>query len=90
MFLTDEHYLIAEQNGISKRNVYQRWYYYGYDIQRAITEPLKTCSNVWSEWKEVCKSNGISNDCFNMRIKKGMPPEEAATMPKQWKKGEVK
>lgn len=79
--LTDEHYRIAEQNGISKRNAYQRWYYYSYDINRAITEPIKKYSLVWPEWKEECKRNGISNELFNIRLRNGLSPELAATKP---------
>lgn len=90
--ITEEAYRIGKKNGISRQMVHQRWYQYEWAIERAITEPLKkTDSSVWDEWKETCKANGVSNECFNRRVKiQGMTPEEAATMPKKWKKGEVK
>jgi hypothetical protein len=79
--ITEEHYAKAAQNGISRKNVRQRFWDCGWEIEKAITEPIKTNSSIWPEWKEVCKSNGISNELFNGRLKKGMPPEQAATKP---------
>lgn len=39
--ITEEHYKIAEQNGIDRRNVYQRVWGLGWDVDRAITQPLR-------------------------------------------------
>ena len=33
----------------------------------------------WKEWREVAKANRISSGTFRRRVRKGMPPEEAAT-----------
>ncbi len=38
--ITEEHYKIAEQNGIDRNNVYQRVWTLDWDIDRAITKPL--------------------------------------------------
>ncbi|WMW41378.1 hypothetical protein RE433_29000 (plasmid) [Bacillus cereus] len=38
--ITDEQYLIANRNGISKKNVYQRVNEYGWSIEKAITNLL--------------------------------------------------
>lgn len=80
-YLTEQDYKVAQANGISPRNAYQRVHYYQWDTQRAITEPLREYIGTWQEWKETCAKNGISNPCFNARLKKGMLPEEAATLP---------
>jgi hypothetical protein len=81
IYVTDEQYEIAARNGISKHNVNQRVYNYDYDVERAITEPLRKPSTRWQQWKEIALAHGISNEAFNSRIARGMPEEEAATRP---------
>lgn len=80
-YLTDEHYRIAEENGIERIRVYQRVNENGWDIQRAITQPVKRHSTVWREHEELANKNGIKCTTFISRIKKGMTPKEAATTP---------
>lgn len=80
-YVTEEQYKIAEHNGISRNNVYQRIYCYDYDVERAITEPLRKPSTRWQKWKEVAQAHGITNEAFNSRIARGLSEEEAATRP---------
>lgn len=82
-FLTDEHYQKAKENGISKRVAYQRFYQYGWDIKKAISEPVRKYPNLYPKWKKQCEEIGISQRAFYNRIQRGMTPEEAATTPKQ-------
>lgn len=82
-YLTDEHYAIAEANGIPKKLVDYR-YYYSYNkwtIERAITEPVKCTRQFQSEWdemKDIASSNGISRQHFGQRMRRGQSKEEAA------------
>lgn len=81
-FLTEEHYLTAEANGISRKNAYQRWYHYGWEIERAITEPLQIQNqSEWMEWKDIAQKNGVYVSLFWYRLRQGMTPEQAATIP---------
>lgn len=79
--LTEEHFKIAESNGISRKNVSQRYWDYGWDIEKAITKPIEEKESDWLTWKETAIKNGISNPLYNARLKKGMTPEKAATTP---------
>ena len=89
--LTEEHFQIAEKNGISRKNVRQRYWDYGWEIEKIISTPiLKRDSSEWYHWKATCQQNGISSTLYCNRIKKGMTPEQAATTPvKKYKKGET-
>lgn len=82
-YLLEEHYETAEENGISKKNVYQRVYEYGWKIERAITEPVKKYrTGIWEKWKAACEKNGVSRRAFYVRVNKyKMTPKEAATRP---------
>lgn len=81
MYLTDEHYAIAAENGICQNTLYYRFHVCGWSINNAITTPVRKTSEHWIKWKETCQANGISNSTFNQRLYKGMTPEQAATTP---------
>jgi hypothetical protein len=87
--IAEKYYIIAEANGISRANVQSRFWNYGWDMERVITEPLRKSDSVWLQWKETSLKNGISNECYCARVRKGMTPEEAATTPVQ-KRGEYR
>lgn len=82
-YLQDEDYEIAEANGIPKANAYHRFYYSGWDKQRAITEPIHHTKHgtLWKDHKEQCESLGIKQRAFYRRVERGMTPEEAASLP---------
>ena len=79
--LTEENFKIGEENGINRKNVRQRYVNYGWTIERATSEPIETSASEWSKWKDIAKQNGIYNELFNIRVKKGLTPEQAATKP---------
>lgn len=85
LYVTPEDYEIAERNGINAENVTQRVYVYGWEIERAITQPLtirRKVDPLWEEWKQVAEENGVYKSLFNQRIKaSGWSPEKAATTP---------
>jgi hypothetical protein len=95
-YLTDRDYLIANQNGIDNANAFNRVYACGWDVERAITEPIRRKEDsLWMKYKEKANQIGITQMCFYQRTYKGMTPEQAATTPKlphgeRWKKENVK
>jgi len=83
--LKKEHYAIAKANGISVQTAYNRREYLKWPIEKCITEPLPEKVK-WNDWKEIATKAGIGYGAFRKRIKKGMTPMQAATMPNQKKK----
>jgi D-Tyr-tRNAtyr deacylase len=73
--LTSSDYKIAEQNGICKRVVNWR-IRAGWAEERAITEPVN--GKLYEQYKHICV---VPRRTFNARIKQGMTPESAATIP---------
>lgn len=81
-FITDEDYEKAAKNGISKSNVYQRVNEYGWDLERAITVPVrKKNGGIYAGMIVFAEQNGISKPTFFKRVKDGMDLYEAATKP---------
>jgi hypothetical protein len=80
-FLSEEHIATAKANGINYKNLFNRVYELDWEIDRAITEPVKKHSGLWQEYKEIAKSHGISGTLFHARVKRGLDPKEAATLP---------
>ncbi|WP_064774770.1 hypothetical protein [Bacillus cereus] len=78
--ITGEQYLIANRNGISKKNVYQRVNEYGWSIEKAITKPLNNTKNKKTDrhLMLLAELNGINYATYRQRIKDGMDPHEAA------------
>ncbi len=88
-YLTDEDYEKAARNGITARALYQRFYQYFWDIERAVTQPMRAKEGK-SKAKELqleAKKNGIYIAQSNIyrRMKSGMSDEDIVTTPKQMK-----
>lgn len=82
-YITPEEYEIAEKNGIPRERVDNRVRYLAWDVEKAITEPVKNHS-IWREWKGVAEQNGVPYKVFYSRVKKlGWSPYKAATVPKR-------
>lgn len=80
--ITEEQYKIAESNGISRRNAYQRVERYYWSIEDAITKPMKKPKSEWVNYKHIAKEHGIACSTFLSRInRQGMTPYDAATKP---------
>lgn len=79
MLISKEQYAIARENGISCDTAYNRVYLYDWEVERAITEPVK--KRVFMDYPEGLEKNGISKTTYYARIKKGWEPERAATEP---------
>jgi hypothetical protein len=79
--ISNKAYHIAKENGISRKNVRQRYWDYGWDIEKAITKPIEKNPSEWLKWKEIATTTGVCNPLFLQRIRHGMTPEQAATTP---------
>lgn len=80
--ITFKDYEIAAKNGISKKHVYRRVINLGWNISRAITEPVKKYKDDDHESMIVmAELNGISRPTYLKRLKEGMTTYEAATKP---------
>lgn len=79
-YLTPEDFIVAEQNGISRDRVLDR-YYDGWSKNRAITQPVRTISAERAKYREIAEQNGISNENFSNRIRRGWTLDEASTIP---------
>lgn len=73
---------MAEQSGISKMNVYNRVFSLGWDLQRAITEPMHKPDTQKMKYVRIAKANGMSSTTFYNRVKAGWDYETAANTPK--------
>ena len=88
-YITPEEYEIARKNGISKERVDYRVRMQGWDVEKAITTPLRKRSP-WKKWEKIALQNGIDYKCFMQRINKlGWSPERAATIPKRERNAEA-
>lgn len=81
VYVTDEHYLLANRNGISKKNVNQRVHEYGWTVEKAISHPLHkaTKGKVNRALALLAERNGINYQAYIRRLKNGMDAHEAAT-----------
>ena len=80
-YVTETEYAQGAENGISRSTVYNRVYSLGWDVERAITEPVQQ-KNRHGRWLAVALENGLTKDQFYNHIsKRGMTAEEAATTP---------
>ena len=91
LYLTDEHYAIAEANGIDRRTAYDRFYNRGWSVEKTITKPKKVnkpfkalLEEACPNYKEILEKHGISYITLYQRIvKEGMSIEEALNTPKR-------
>jgi len=82
-YITPKDYITAEMNGITERALNQRVRDYGWDVDRAITQPMRKSTSfkkVWDKWEDTATKNGVSHTRFYHRIKNdGWSEEKAAT-----------
>ena len=78
-YLTPADYATAETNGISYARAFQRHYVQGWPKERAITTPPRRTYP--KEVFELADKNGIQRKTLYQRVRRGMTPEQAATMP---------
>uniref|UniRef100_UPI0003694D00 hypothetical protein n=1 Tax=Streptococcus sobrinus TaxID=1310 RepID=UPI0003694D00 len=80
VYITDEEYEIAKENGINANALVKRVRDLGMDKQEAITKPLREMK--YKKWRKVAIQNGINIQTFYTRINKyNWTPKKAATTP---------
>jgi hypothetical protein len=85
--LTIMDYVKAKKNGISQRAAYQRFMEYGWDKERAITEPVAK-RDLYKKWKPLIDLVKLKRHTFYTRvISMGMTPFEACITPVEGVKG---
>jgi hypothetical protein len=80
-YISPEDYATAWENGISPQTLNVRIRRFGWDKQRAVTQPPQIKKHRHPELREIAKQNGISEGTFYFRIRRGWDPEAAATTP---------
>lgn len=90
-YLSDEDYAEALGNGISRKQLTTRFYFWKWEKRRAITQQIGRRERGFNDsrpankdfWYRVAKDRGMDPSTYNKRIKRGLSPEEAATRPLQ-------
>ena len=82
-YITPDDYRIAEENGISKDTLIMRVRKLGWDIDRAITKPVRVKRKFTEEEIEIMEENGVDRNTASCRLKWGWTLEEALTKPKK-------
>ena len=80
-YLNDEDIKVAVSNGLNVQTVKDRVYKYGWEINRAITQPIQKRNKEgkrWNEWKDKAV---VGKSTYLSRINKGWTFEEAAMKP---------
>jgi hypothetical protein len=77
-YLTDEDYVIAAENGINRKTAYHRFYVQCWEKEKAINTPVTHYPGIWAKCKKQSK---VSKDTFYRRVRNGMAPKEAASIP---------
>lgn len=82
-YITPEDYKIAEENGISKDTLLSRVRKLGWDIDKAITKPVRAKRKFTEEEIKTMEDNGIDREVAANRMYWGWNLEEAITKPKK-------
>lgn len=80
-YLTPQDFEIAEENGIKKKTVERRVMDFGWDIERAITEPVNERSyatGAWAQWEHIAN---VTYQNFRTRLSRGWSEQDAALTP---------
>ena len=82
-YITPDDYRIAKENGISEDTLLSRVRKLGWDINKAITEPVRIKREFTEEEIKVMEENGIDRNTAASRMYLGWTLEEALTRPKK-------
>lgn len=86
-YLTENDYRVAKENGLERILVYRRVYECGWDVERAITEPVNEqhrATGAWEQWKNIAV---VTYQNFRTRLSRGWTEEEAALTPARKPRG---
>ena len=82
-YITPEDFKIAEENGISKEVVITRVRKLGWDVDKAITKPVRAKRKFTKEEIKTMEENGVDRNTVACRLKWGWTLEESLTRPKK-------
>ena len=82
-YITPEDFKIAEENGISKDTLIMRVRKLGWDVDKAITKPVRIKRKFTEEEIKTMKENGIDRNTVSCRLQWGWTLEDAITKPKK-------
>ena len=82
-YITPEDYKIAEENGISKDTLLCRVRKLGWDVDKAITKPVRVKRKFTEEEIKTMKENGVDRNTVSCRLQYGWTLEQALTRPKK-------
>ena len=82
-YITPEDYKIAEENGISKDTLLSRVRKLGWDVDKAITKPVRVKRKFTEEEIKTMEENGVNQNIAANRMYWGWNLEEAITKPKK-------
>ena len=82
-YITPDDYKIAEENGISKDTLLSRVRKLGWDVDKAITKPVRIKRKFTEEEIKTMEENGIDRNTVSCRLQWGWTLEEAITKPKK-------
>lgn len=80
-YLTMQDFEIADSNGIKRKSVERRVYDFGWEIERAITEPINErhyATGAWSRWESIAV---VTYQNFRTRLSRGWNEHDAALTP---------
>ena len=82
-YITPEDFEKAKENGIHKETVITRVRKLGWDVDKAITKPVRVKRKFTEEEIKTMKENGIDRNTVSCRLQWGWTLEEAITKPKK-------
>ena len=82
-YITPDDYRIAEENGISKDTLLSRVRKLGWDVDKAITTPVRVKRKFTKEEIKTMEENGVNQNIAANRMYWGWNLEEAITKPKK-------
>ena len=82
-YITPEDFKIAEENGISKDTLLSRVRKLGWDVDKAITTPVRAKRKFTEEEIKTMEENGVNQNIAANRMYWGWNLEEAITKPKK-------
>ena len=82
-YITPEDFRIAEENGISKDTLIMRVRKLGWDVDKAITKPVRVKRKFTEEEIKTMEENGVNQNIVANRMYWGWNLEEAITKPKK-------
>lgn len=82
-YITPEDYKIAEENGISKDTLLSRVRKLGWDVDKAITKPVRVKRKFTEEEIKTMEENGVNQNIAANRMYWGWTLEEAITKSKK-------